>query len=150
MTAEIVDFVDKKLEANAILKVYNVNSEEKMFECDLGSKLFRKEGPRTLLVNRDVSVQYEYVRRRPSRLEGYIYLGHDAILSFPRCDARRGQILRFDLKKDTVLVEDRAEKIHPPMKPDLTKLSTWEWIIGGGFAIIFLVWIFWLTYKVAG
>jgi len=148
MTAEIVDFVDKKLEANTILKVYDINSEEKMFECDLGRKLFRKEGPRTLAVNRTVSVQYEYIRRHPCRLEAHVYLGHEPILSFPRCDARKGQIIRFDLKKDTLLVEDRDEKIVTPVIPDLTKLTTLEWVVGG-LGIALLTWISWMTYMVA-
>lgn len=148
MTADILDFVDKKLAANAVLKVYDVNSEEKMFECDLGKRLFRKEGPTTLAVNRAVSVQYEYIRRRPCRLEAYIYLGYEAIVSFPRYDARKGQIVRFDLNKDTLLVEDK--KIVTPVMPDLKKLSTWEWIIGGTLSVALLVWLSWLTYTVAG
>ena len=49
----------------------------------------------------------------------------------------------------TILVENKSET-PAPVKPNLSRLSIWEWIMGGIIALGVLAWAILITYKAIG
>ena len=131
MTAEILDFYDKKLEEDAVLKVFKVNTGKKLFQTNLGKNLFRRVGPDMMIFNRDISVQYEYTDSKTAEIEAYIYLGELPVIAFPRCDAQKGTNINFRMSKEQILIEN----------PSLSKepfFTVREKILGGILALLVL------------
>ena len=143
MEAEIVDFYDARLSSEAVLKVFNSITGEELFQTNLGRDLFRRTGPEVLTFNRDVSVQYKYVRPMEIEVEAYIYLGDIPCVTFPRANIVPNNMLRFDMKRDTV-VRERNDGFYSGKTTYTPPIKTF--LIGAGFMAL-LLWLSWLTWR---
>ena len=147
MAGEILDFYDKKLDEPAVLRVFNAETADELFSTELGPNFFSKTPDGVnYVVNRDISVQYHYMGEKTIDVHAYIYLDKFAVTAFPETEVHHGVLLRFDMKKDTV-IDSRSVK---PTKHKKLPYRLKQRMLNAGMALVALAlagWTIWVTLE---
>lgn len=141
MKDNIVEFRGANIEAEAVLKAFDKQTNNLLFETSLGPNLLRRAGYQAVAINRDVRVQYEYLHRHSTEVESYIYLDNIPTIGFPIGRVSKGTTIQFSINRDTVLTEGTRERVETGVA-SVKRLSKREALVGALLATLVGIGIF--------